>query len=303
MTRSAEADPRRPVADPPREGVRLQKVLARAGIGSRRVCDDLIAAGRVRVNGERAEVGQRVDPRFDRVVVDGVAVPVAPGLVYYLVNKPAGVVTTASDPEGRRTVLDLVPTSPRVFPVGRLDYDTEGLIVCTNDGELAHRLAHPSYGVAKEYLAEVEGTPGPGALRALREGVELDDGRTAPAVVGHVAPGVLRIVVHEGRNRQVRRMLEAVGHPVRRLVRTRIGPVADPALRPGHWRMLRDSEVRALYAQHADALHADAPHADAPHADAPHADLPHEDGGIRASRPTDRAAVPTRAPGHRRSGR
>lgn len=233
------------------EGERLQKVLARAGVGSRRVCDDLVAAGRVTVNGERAVVGQRVDPRQDAVAVDGVPVPVAPDLVYYLVNKPAGVVTTSSDPEGRRTVLDLVPVSPRVFPAGRLDYDTEGLIVLTNDGELAYRLAHPSHGVAKEYLAEVEGTPSPGALRRLREGVELDDGATSPAEVGQVAPGALRIVIHEGRNRQVRRMLEAVGHPARRLVRTRIGSVTDTALRPGRWRLLGTGEVRALYAQSA----------------------------------------------------
>lgn len=235
-------------ASPPPEGDRLQKVLARAGVGSRRVCDDLVASGRVTVNGARAVAGQRVDPRHDLVSVDGVPVPVAPGLVYYLLNKPAGVVTTASDPANRRTVLDLVPVAPRVFPVGRLDYDTEGLIVLTNDGELAHRLAHPSHGVAKEYLAEVEGTPGPGDLRRLREGVELDDGRTAPAEVGQVAPCALRIVVHEGRNRQVRRMLEAVGHPARRLVRTRIGPVSDTSLRPGRWRPLRSEEVAALYA-------------------------------------------------------
>jgi 23S rRNA pseudouridine2605 synthase len=227
---------------------RIQKVLARAGVGSRRVCDELVAAGRVTVNGVTAELGRRVDPRADVVAVDGVPVPVAPDLVYYLLNKPSGVVTTASDPQGRPTVLDLVPASPRVFPVGRLDFDTEGLIVLTNDGALAHRLAHPSHGVAKEYLAQVEGTTEPGSLRRLREGVELDDGPTAPAVVGKVAPHVLRIVVHEGRNRQVRRMLEAVGHPARRLVRTRIGPIADPGLRPGRWRPLRPDEVRALYA-------------------------------------------------------
>ena len=241
-------DPR-PVPGP--DGERLQKVLARAGVASRRVCDDLVSSGRVTVNGTRAVAGQRVDPRADQVAVDGVPVPVAPDLVYYLVNKPAGVVTTAADPQGRRTVLDLVPVAPRVFPVGRLDYDTEGLIVLTNDGELAHRLAHPSHGVAKEYLAEVESTPGPGALRQLREGVELDDGRTAPAVVGVVAPHALRIVIHEGRNRQVRRMFDAVGHPVRRLVRTRIGRVTDTALRPGKWRALRAEEVRGLYADSA----------------------------------------------------
>jgi 23S rRNA pseudouridine2605 synthase len=239
-------------ASPAPEGERLQKVLARAGVGSRRTCDELVASGRVTVNGVQAVAGRRVDPRHDLVTVDGVPVPVAPDLVYYLLNKPVGVVTTASDPEHRRTVLDLVPAAPRVFPVGRLDYDTEGLIVLTNDGQLAHWLAHPSHGVAKEYLAEVEGAPGPGALRRLREGVELDDGRTAPAVVGQVAPGALRIVVHEGRNRQVRRMLEAVGHPARRLVRTRIGPVSDTALRPGRWRPLSAEEVGSLYAASAE---------------------------------------------------
>ena len=201
----------------------------------------------MRVNGAVAAPGQRVDPRADAVAVDGVPVPVAPDLVHYLVNKPKGVVSTASDPEGRATIVALVPREPRVCPVGRLDYGTEGLIVLTNDGVLAHLLTRPSHGVDKEALAEVAGEPSPGALRALREGIELDDGRTAPARVGRVGPCVLRIVVHEGRNRQVRRMLEAVGHPVRRLVRTRIGPLADAALGPGHWRRLRGGEGRALY--------------------------------------------------------
>lgn len=227
-------------------GERLQKVLARAGYGSRRACELLIDAGRVMVNGEPAVLGRRVDLAHDRVVVDGAPVATLPGLVHYLLNKPPGVVTTADDPEGRPTVVALVPDDPRVFPVGRLDADTEGLLVLTNDGELAQRLAHPSFGVDKEYLAEVEGRPGPAALRALRRGVDLDDGPTAPATVGVVGPGVLRIVVHEGRNRQVRRMCEAVGHPVRRLVRTRIGPVSDPSLAPGRWRRLSEAEVRAL---------------------------------------------------------
>jgi 23S rRNA pseudouridine2605 synthase len=225
---------------------RLQKVLAQAGIGSRRACEELIAAGRVRVNGERAILGGKVDPETDLVEVDGAAVGVREGLVHYLLNKPAGVVTTASDPQGRPTVVGLVPDEPRVFPVGRLDADTEGLLVLTNDGELAHRLTHPSFGVDKEYLAEVEGTPSRGALRRLREGVELEDGPTVPATVSTAGPHLLRITIHEGRNRQVRRMCAAVGHPVRRLVRVRIGPVTDHRLPPGEWRPLTQDEVRAL---------------------------------------------------------
>ncbi|MGH9151399.1 MAG: pseudouridine synthase, partial [Acidimicrobiales bacterium] len=194
-----------------RSGERLQKVLARTGFGSRRACEQLIADGRVTVNGAVATLGRRVDVEHDRVEVDGAAVGVRAGLVHYLLNKPRGVVTTAADTHGRPTVVDLVPGEPRVFPVGRLDADSEGLLVLTNDGELAHRLTHPSFGVEKEYLAEVAGTPSPAAVRRLREGVDLDDGRTAPARVAAVPPRGLRIVVHEGRNRQVRRMCEAVG--------------------------------------------------------------------------------------------
>ncbi len=184
----------------------------------------------------------------DRVEVDGRPVGVLPGLVHYVLNKPAGYLTTASDPRGRPTVLELLPAEPRVFPVGRLDLDTEGLLVCTNDGELAQLLAHPSHGVEKEYLAEVVGDPSPQAIRRLREGVEIGDGPTAPARVARRGPGVLRIVIHEGRNRQVRRMCEAVGYPVRRLVRTRIGPLSDARLAPGEWRALSVGEVRALSA-------------------------------------------------------
>jgi 23S rRNA pseudouridine2605 synthase len=228
------------------DGERLQKVLARAGVGSRRVCEELIDEGRITVNGQVAILGRRIHPETDLVEIDGAPVPVAPGLVHYLLNKPAGVVSSAADPEGRRTVVALVPGEPRVFPVGRLDYETEGLLILTNDGALAHRLTHPSFGVEKEYLAEVEGRPSPATVRRLREGVDLDDGTTAPAKVSLQAPNVLTIVIHEGRNRQVRRMCEAVGHPVVRLVRTRIGPIADRRLRPGAWRPLEPDEVRAL---------------------------------------------------------
>ncbi|MGA7418815.1 MAG: pseudouridine synthase [Acidimicrobiales bacterium] len=233
---------------PDHEGERLQKVLARIGLGSRRVCEELIVEGRVTVNGEVPILGRRVDISVDRVALDGVPLPVLPGLVHYLVNKPVGVVTTADDPQGRPTVVDLVPAEPRVFSVGRLDMDTEGLLIMTNDGELAHRLTHPSFGVPKEYLAEVEGEPAPTDIRSLREGVELEDGTTAPARVAVIAPTLLRIVIHEGKNRQIRLMCEAVGHPVRRLVRTRIGPLADPSLGPGSWRPLTPAEVRNLAA-------------------------------------------------------
>jgi len=228
------------------DGERLQKVLARTGLGSRRVCEDLVGEGRVKVNGEVAVLGRRVDTAHDLIEVDGVAIGVAPGLVYYLLNKPTGVVTTADDPEGRPTVVALVPDEPRIFPVGRLDYETEGLLLLTNDGELTHRLTHPSFGVDKEYLAHVDGQPTRATIRQLREGVELDDGLTSPAQVTQVTDGVVRIIIHEGRNRQVRRMCEAVGHPVQRLVRTRIGPLTDRKLRPGAWRELTADEVRSL---------------------------------------------------------
>ena len=228
------------------DGERLQKVLARRGLGSRRECDALVSAGRVTVNGEVAVAGRRIDPDRDLVAVDGVPLAVRPEVVLYLLNKPAGVVSTASDPHGRTTVVDLVPPEPRVFPVGRLDADTEGLLLLTNDGDLAFRLTHPSMGVEKAYLAKVEGTPSPAALRSLREGVELDDGLTSPARVALTPPDLLRLVIHEGRNRQVRRMCEAVGHPVLRLARFRIGPLADPTLRPGMWRPLTPAEIRAL---------------------------------------------------------
>ncbi len=229
------------------QGIRLQKVLASTGWGSRRVCEELIAEERVTVNGEVAILGRRVDPDNDLVEVDGAPIGVRPGLVYYLLNKPAGVVTTSKDTHGRPTVIELVPDEPRVFAVGRLDADTEGLLLLTNDGDLANRIAHPSHGVDKEYLAEVDGGAlTPGHLRQLRDGIELDDGMTAPARVSQPEPGLLRLTIHEGRNRQVRRMCEAVGHPVTRLVRTRVGPLIDRSLAPGAWRELSAVERRSL---------------------------------------------------------
>jgi 23S rRNA pseudouridine2605 synthase len=254
-------DPRAP-AEGSEAAERLQKVLARSGVGSRRACEELISAGRVTVNGEVATLGRRVDAARDEIELDGALIAVAEGLAHYLLNKPAGVVTTASDPQGRPTVVQLVPPRPRVFPVGRLDVETEGLLVMTNDGPLAHRLTHPRFGLEKEYVAEVEGTPRPAALRALRRGVELEDGLTAPARVTLVGPSALRITIHEGRNRQVRRMCDAIGHPVVRLFRTRVGPITDRRLAPGAWRLLTPGEVRSL----AEAAAGDADAARAPRA-------------------------------------
>lgn len=229
------------------EGERLQKVLAGAGWGSRRVCENLIADGRVSVNGDIAVLGRRVNAETDDIRVDGAPAGTRANLVHYLVNKPIGVITTARDTHNRRTVVDLVPKDPRVYPVGRLDRDTEGLLLMTNDGELAHAVTHPSHGVEKEYLVSVDGgRVSPTALRTLREGVELDDGMTSPARVSQPEPGLLRITIHEGRNRQVRRMCAAVGHSVVRLVRVRIGPISDRRLAPGHWRPLAPDELMAL---------------------------------------------------------
>ncbi len=223
------------------------------------VCEDLIAAGRVTVNGAVAILGRRVDVDNDLVEVDGAPIGVRPDFVYYLLNKPVGVVTTSRDTHQRRTVIDLVPNEPRVFSVGRLDVDTEGLLLLTNDGNLANRIAHPSHGIEKEYLVEVAGgSMSAGSIRALRDGVLLDDGMTAPARVSQPDPGVLRITIHEGRNRQVRRMCEAVGHRVTRLVRTRIGPLSDRSLQPGSWRELTADEWRALTESVAESAQAPA---------------------------------------------
>jgi 23S rRNA pseudouridine2605 synthase len=235
----------------PADEQRLHKALARAGVGSRRAIETLIAAGRVRVNGRVAVLGDRVDPDKDEVEVDGSRVPLRTDLVYYLLNKPEGVVTTASDPEGRPTVVDLVAVAARVWPAGRLDVDTEGAVLLTNDGELTFRLTHPRFGVEKLYLAEVTGQVGRRALRALQSGVDLADGTSAPARVALVqrttASSLVEIAVHEGRRRQVRRMFDAVGHPVIRLVRTQMGPLMLGRLKPGTYRRLSPEEVRALY--------------------------------------------------------
>jgi 23S rRNA pseudouridine2605 synthase len=205
----------------------------------------------VLVNGRTAELGDRVDPATDEVSVDGRRVSVDPALRYLVLHKPRGVTTTMRDPHAERDLTRLLPSGPRVFPVGRLDRDTEGLLVLTNDGDLAHRLAHPRFGVEKEYLAEVDGQPSNRRLAALRRGVELDDG-VARAVEARTVGGsgrraAVRVVMAEGRKREVRRMLDAVGLPVRRLVRTRVGPVRLGRLRPGETRELTPDEVRALY--------------------------------------------------------
>jgi 23S rRNA pseudouridine2605 synthase len=233
--------------------VRLQKVLAQAGVASRRAAEELIAAGRVEVDGRVVrEMGVRVDPARAVIRVDGERVPTAPGLIHLAVNKPAGVLSAMSDARGRPCLADLLPDrAQRLFHVGRLDADTEGLLLVTNDGPLAHRLAHPSFGVPKTYLAEITG-PVPRELgRVLRAGLDLDDGPARAdsfRVVDAVGRRVLvEIVVHEGRNRLVRRMLAQVGHPVARLVRTRYGPVELGNLRPGRHRRLAGSEVTRLY--------------------------------------------------------
>jgi 23S rRNA pseudouridine2605 synthase len=228
--------------------MRLNAFLARAGVASRRGADELIRAGRVRVNGQPGELNTVVAKR-DVVEVDGVRVARQP-LAYVLLHKPAGVVTTARDPQRRATVVELVPSEPRVVPVGRLDADSTGALLLTNDGDLAHRLAHPRYGVPKVYVAEVPGTPSRAALAALRAGVELDDGKTAPAEVRVLSRSRrgsrVELTLHEGRKHQVKRMLEAVGHPVRLLHRSRYAGLDLEGLDEGRWRALTRSEVAEL---------------------------------------------------------
>jgi 23S rRNA pseudouridine2605 synthase len=233
------------------EAERLQRTLARAGFGSRRACEALIAAGRVAIDGRTATLGDRVDPERQSVTVDGARISVDPGLRYFALHKPVGVTTTLSDPHADRDLTGFLPDGPRVFPVGRLDRDSEGLLILTNDGDLANALTHPRHGVEKEYLAEVEGVPNPQHLAQLRRGVDLEDGPAralaARAVAASGARGAVRIVIAEGRKREVRRMLAAVGLPVLRLVRLRVGSLRLGDLPPGSLRELEPDEVTALY--------------------------------------------------------
>ena len=224
--------------------MRLNAYLARAGVASRRGADELIKAGRVTVNGEPGQLNTFVQSR-DRVELDGERVELQP-LTYVLLHKPAGAVTTARDPHGRRTVVELVDHPARVVPVGRLDADTTGALLLSNDGELAHRLAHPRYEVEKVYEAEVEGDPSDEALEQLRNGIELDEGPTSPAQARRLGPGRVELSIHEGRKHQVKRMLAAVGHPVTRLHRSRYAGLTLEGLEPGQWRELEPSEVERL---------------------------------------------------------
>jgi len=230
---------------------RLQRALARAGFGSRRACEDLIVQGRVTVGGTVATLGDKVDPETGEVSVDGLAVNLDPSMRYYALHKPAGVVTTMRDPQGRPDMRSLIPDDgPRVFPIGRLDLDSEGLLLLTNDGDLTNRILHPRHGVEKEYLAEVTGTPTAKHLGRVRGGVELDDGRAKAAsariVASYGGKGALRLVMTEGRKREVRRLLKEVGLPVTRLVRLRVGPVRLGTLSPGELRELTRQEIQEL---------------------------------------------------------
>ncbi len=232
------------------ERVRVQKAIAGAGLMSRRAAEDAIRAGRILLTGEPVVLGDRVDVSVDLLTLDGTPLPVDPERVTYLLNKPAGVVSTAKDPHGRPTVVELIDIDTRLYPVGRLDADSEGLILVTNDGELTNRVTHPRYGITKTYLALVAGVPRKSKLRELEAGVDLDDGRaravSARMVEKHGDRSLVELVMVEGRNREVRRMMEAIGHEVDRLVRTAIGPLTAPDLEPSAYRRLAANEVRSL---------------------------------------------------------
>lgn len=235
------------------EKIRIQKAIANAGLMSRRAAEEAMVEGRVRVNGEPVVLGDRVDPSHDLLTLDGNPVPVSEDLETYLLNKPLGVISTASDPRGRKTVVDLIDTDKRVYPVGRLDADSEGLIIVSNDGELTNRVTHPSFGVSKRYLAEVEGEVGDSTINQLVRGVSLDDGLAQAERAGLVErqPGrsLVELVMVEGRNREIRRMFDFVGHPVTRLVRTAIGGLSDKTLKPGESRRLTASDIQLIWAR------------------------------------------------------
>jgi pseudouridine synthase len=249
---------RQPTEDRRQNGERLQKLLSQAGVASRRLAEELIVQGRVQVNGVTVtELGTKADPGADEIKVDGRRIRTDTRKRYILLHKPRGYMTTRSDPEGRPTVLDLLRTVREyIYPVGRLDYDSEGLLLLTNDGELAARLTHPRHEVDKVYEARVRGVPDEHVLERLAKGVTIDGKRTAPAKVRVLDPPKkypsendqtrVELAIHEGRHRQVRQMFDAVGHPVVRLRRVRIGPIADPDMPPGHWRELTPQEVARL---------------------------------------------------------
>ena len=234
------------------DAIRVQKAIAGAGLMSRRAAEEVIRQGRVAVDGKPVVLGDRVDVASQSVTVDGVPIPVNPESETYILYKPAGVISSASDPQGRKTVVDLVQGRSRLYPVGRLDYDSEGLILLTNDGDLADRVTHPRYGIVKRYLALVKGNPGKPEMRRLTEGIDLPDGQAhalSASVVGRQgAQTMVELTMGEGRNREVRRMFEAMGYEVTRLVRTAIGPIADRSLKPGHSRRLSNVEIRDLLA-------------------------------------------------------
>ncbi|MGE0392253.1 MAG: pseudouridine synthase [Vicinamibacterales bacterium] len=290
---------------------RLQKVLSRAGVASRRTAETLIVAGRVTVDGQTVrELGSKADPSTDDIRVDGRRIRTDTRRRYVLLYKPRGVVTTLSDPERRRTVMDLIGgVKEYVYPVGRLDYETEGLLLLTNDGDLAAMLTHPRHGVERTYEAHVAGMPDADALARLRRGIPLDGRRTLPARAEVLNPGrrapkaVVRLVITEGRNRQVRRMLEAVGHPVDSLVRTRIGPISDHALKPGQWRDLTPAEVASLQ-RHASrpAVPRPAGAAGTSRADGARRTAPGRPAGRSATRASRPSAPRPRKPGARRPG-
>lgn len=238
------------------ERIRVQKAIAHAGLMSRRAAEEAISDGRVAVDGKIAVLGDRVDVEDQTVTIDGSPIPVSPERVTYLLYKPVGVVSTANDPHGRVTVVDLIDSAKRLYPVGRLDLDSEGLILVSNDGVLTEQVTHPRYGVRKKYLAEVSGSPTPSEVKRLERGVELDDGPARALRVRKLGTSrgrsQLEVIMVEGRNREVRRMLEAIGYETIRLVRTAIGPIADPSLKAGDSRVLDNVEVAALMREAAE---------------------------------------------------